>query len=106
MRRGRPGTLRAVQPGRRRAAGAGRGRRNVRVVVGQGDLEPAGSVRRLLERDEFDVVGDAANASQLARILTDEQPDIVVLDDVIGISAVQVAAETVPAARLVGVWPP
>src|SRR5690242_20022925 len=105
MRPGRPGTLRAVQPGRRRAAGVGMGQRNVRVVVGQGDPEHAGSLRRLLERDEFDVVGDAANASQLARILTDEHPDIVVLDDVIGISAVQVAAEIVPDARLVVIWP-
>jgi len=81
------------------------GQRNVRVVVGQGDLEHAGSLRRMLERDDFDVVGDAANASQLARVLTDEHPDIVVLDDVIGIAAVQVAAEIVPDARLVVVWP-
>jgi hypothetical protein len=81
------------------------GQRNVRVVVGQGDLEHAGSLRHMLERDDFDVVGDAANTSQLARVLTDEQPDIVVLDDMIGIAAVQVAAEIVPDARLVVVWP-
>ena len=81
------------------------GQRNVRVVVGQGDLDHAGSLRDLLERDDFDVVGDATNASQLARVLTDEQPDIVVLDDLIGISAVELAAEIVPDARLVVVWP-
>ena len=81
------------------------GQRNVRVVVGQGDLEHAGSLRRMLEHDDFDVVGDAANASQLARVLTDEQPDIVVLDDVIGIAAVEIAAEIVPGARLIVVWP-
>src|SRR3954469_21069876 len=81
------------------------GQRNVRVVVGQGDLEHAGSLRRMLQHDDFDVVGDASNASQLARVLTDEQPDIVVLDDVIGISAVELATQIVPEARLVGVWP-
>jgi hypothetical protein len=81
------------------------GQRSVRVVVGQGDLEHAGSLRRVLERDDFDVVGDATNASQLARVLTDEQPDIVVLDDVIGVSAVELAAEIAPRARLVVVWP-
>ena len=81
------------------------GQRNVRVVVGQGDLEQAGSLRRVLERDDFHIVGEAANASQLARVLTDEQPDIVVLDDMIGVSAVELAAEIVPDARLVVVWP-
>jgi len=81
------------------------GQRNVRVVIGQGDLDKAGSLRRVLERDDFDIVGEAANASQLARVLTDEQPDIVVLDDVIGVSAVELAAEIVPDARLVVVWP-
>jgi hypothetical protein len=80
------------------------GQRNVRVVVGQGDLEQR-SLRAVLEQDDFDVVGEATNASQLARVLTDEQPDIVVLDDAIGIDAVELAAEIAPDARLVVVWP-
>src|SRR4051794_30321403 len=103
---GCPGTLRPVQPGSHAGQREwGMGQRNVRVVVAQGDLEHAGSLRRVLERDDIDVVGDATNASQLARVLTDEQPDIVVLDDVIGISAVELAAEIAPQARLVVVWP-
>jgi hypothetical protein len=81
------------------------GQRNVRVVVGQGDLEHAGSLRAVLERDDFDVVGDVSAASQLEPVLTDEQPDIVVLDDVIGVGAVELAARIVPDARLVVVWP-
>lgn len=81
------------------------GQRNVRVVVGQGDLDASRSLRAVLERDDFDVVGEAANASQLARVLTDEQPDIVVLDDAIGIDAVELAAEIAPDARLIVVWP-
>ena len=81
------------------------GQRNVRVVVGQGDLEQSGLLRAVLERDDFNVVGEAANASQLARVLTDEQPDIVVLDDAIGVDAVELAAAIAPDARLVVVWP-
>jgi hypothetical protein len=59
----------------------------------------------MLERDGFDVVGDASSTSQLARILTDERPDIVVLDDMIGVDAVEVVTEIVPDARLVVIWP-
>jgi hypothetical protein len=59
----------------------------------------------MLERDGFEVVGDASSTSQLARILTDEQPDIVVLDDMIGVDAVEVATEIAPDARLVVIWP-
>lgn len=59
----------------------------------------------MLERDGFDVVGDASSTSQLARVLTDEGPDIVVLDDMIGVDAVEVVTEIVPDARLVVIWP-
>ncbi len=59
----------------------------------------------MLERDGFDVVGDASTTSQLARILTDQRPDIVVLDDMIGVGAVGVATEIVPDARLIVIWP-
>ncbi len=59
----------------------------------------------MLEDDGFDVVGEAATTSPLARLLTDEHPDVVVLDDAIGVSAVQLAAEIVPSAKIVVVWP-
>ena len=62
-------------------------------------------LRAMLERDGFDVVGDASSTSQLARVLTDERPDIVVLDDIIGVDAVEVVTEIVPDARLVVIWP-
>ncbi len=81
------------------------GQRNVRVVVGQGDPDRQGFLRTVLEDDGFDVVGEAATTSPLARLLTDEHPDVVVLDDAIGVSAVQLAAEIVPSAKIVVVWP-
>lgn len=81
------------------------GQRNVRVVVGQGDPDRQGFLRTVLEDVGFDVVGEAATASPLARLLTDERPDVVVLDDAIGVSAVQLTAEIVPSAKIVVVWP-
>jgi hypothetical protein len=81
------------------------GQRSVRVVVGQGDPDRHGFLRTVLEDDGFDVVGEASSASPLARLLTDERPDVVVLDDAIGVAAVQLAAEIVPSAKIVVVWP-
>jgi hypothetical protein len=81
------------------------GQRNVRVVVGQGDPDRQGFLRTVLEDDGFDVVGEASAPSPLARLLTDERPDVVVLDDAIGVSAVELAAEIVPSAKIVVVWP-
>jgi hypothetical protein len=81
------------------------GQRNVRVVVGQGDPERQGFLRTVLEDDGLDVVGEAGTTSHLARLLTDERPDVVVLDDSIGVAAVQVTAEIVPSAKIVVVWP-
>jgi hypothetical protein len=81
------------------------GQRNVRVVVGQGDPERHGFLRTVLEDDGLDVVGEAGTTSHLARLLTDERPDVVVLDDSIGVAAVQVTAEIVPSAKIVVVWP-
>jgi hypothetical protein len=81
------------------------GQRNVRVVVGQGDPQRQGFLRTILEDDGYDVVGEAATTSQLARLLTDEHPDVVVLDDGIGVAAVQLAAEIAPSAKIIVVWP-
>jgi hypothetical protein len=81
------------------------GQRNVRVVIGEGDPDRHGFLRTTLEDDGFDVVGEATTTSPLARLLIDERPDVVVLDAAIGVSAVQLAAEVVPSAKIVVVWP-
>ena len=78
--------------------------RSVRVVVGQGD--PArGALRNVLEDDGFEVVGEATVGADLAHILRAEQPDVVVLDDAIGVAAAQLVAELAPRAKLVVIWP-
>jgi hypothetical protein len=78
--------------------------RNVRVVVGQGD-RTRGTLRDVLEADGFEVVGEAAVGADLARMLRAEQPDVVVLDDAIGVAAAQLVAELAPRAKLVVIWP-
>ena len=79
--------------------------RSVRVVVGQGDLTTEGLLRAVLEGAGFPVIGEAATIGELARVLRADPPDVVVLDDTIGVAAVQVANDVVPEAQLVVVWP-
>ncbi|MEP6757798.1 MAG: hypothetical protein ABJB55_01230 [Actinomycetota bacterium] len=62
-------------------------------------------MRTVLESDGFDVIGEATATADLARLLLADQPDVVVLDDAIGVTAVQVVGELAPRAKLVVVWP-
>jgi chemotaxis response regulator CheB len=82
----------------------GMDQRSVRVVVGQGD-RARGALSELLADDGFLVVGEAATISDLARVLRDAQPDVIVLDDSIGVAAAQLVTELSPRAKLVVIWP-
>ncbi len=82
----------------------GMDQRSVRVVVGQGD-RARGALSDVLTDDGFLVVGEAATIGDLARVLRDAQPDVIVLDDSIGVAAAQLAAELSPEAKLVLIWP-
>ena len=77
----------------------------VRVVVGEGHPARKGLLRFVLEGDGYDVVGSATTSAELARMLATTQPDVVVLDDGIGATAVQRTREVAPAAKVVLVWP-
>jgi hypothetical protein len=80
------------------------GQRSVRVVVGRGD--PSGAdIRAMLEGDGFLVVGEASSAEDLARLVQANPPDVVVLDDAIGVAAVQAVSELAPETKLVVIWP-
>ncbi|MGE5227746.1 MAG: response regulator transcription factor [Planctomycetaceae bacterium] len=76
-----------------------------RVVVGEGRAARKGLLRFVLEGEGFDVVGEAPDAAELAKLLAVEQPDVVVLDDGIGVTAVQLTHEVAPSAKVVLVWP-
>jgi CheY-like chemotaxis protein len=77
----------------------------VRVVVGEGQAERRGLLRSVLERDGFEVVAEATDAPTLATALAAQRPDIVVLDDGISATAVQMAHQISPRAKFVLVWP-
>jgi hypothetical protein len=77
----------------------------VRIVVGEGRSARMGFLRFVLQSEGYQVVGQASNASELARMLQEHQPDVVVLDDGIGATAVQMTHEVSPASKVILVWP-
>jgi hypothetical protein len=77
----------------------------VRIVVGEGRSSQHGLLRFVLDGEGYDVVADAANPAELARVLAAHKPDVVVLDDGIGATAVGMVREMVPGAKIVLVWP-
>jgi hypothetical protein len=78
--------------------------RSVRVVVGRGD--PSGTdIRAVLEDGGFQIAGEASSVEDLARLVQANPPDVVVLDDSIGVAAAQVVGELAPQTRLVVIWP-
>ena len=64
-----------------------------------------GFLRFVLESEGYEVVAQASSASELARVLAVHQPDVVVLDDGIGATAVQMTHEVSPNAKVILVWP-
>jgi hypothetical protein len=81
------------------------GERRPSVVVGEGDPNRRGLLRFVLEGEGLDVVGEAATTVQLVQVLAVHRPDAVVLDDGIGSTAVVVAREMHPQAKVILVWP-
>lgn len=64
-----------------------------------------GFLRFVLGSEGYEVVAQASSASELARVLAVHQPDVVVLDDGIGATAVQMTHEVSPNAKVILVWP-
>ena len=79
--------------------------RRVRIVVGEGRTAQQGLLRFVLEGEGFDVVGEAKGAADLSRVIEENEPDVVVLDDGIGVMAVSMVHEVAPQAKVVLVWP-
>ena len=77
----------------------------VRVVVGEGRSSGRGLLRFVLQGEGYDVVGEAGTSAELAGLLALHQPDAVVIDDGIGVTAVQMAREVAPDTKVVLVWP-
>ena len=80
-------------------------RRSVRVVVAEGASSRSGLLRFVLEGEGYDVVGEASASADLARELALHRPDVVVMDDGIGATAVAMVHEMVPGAKIILAWP-
>jgi hypothetical protein len=79
--------------------------RRVRIVVGEGRAAQQGLLRFVLEGEGYDVVGEAKGTAELSGVIEASRPDVVVLDDGIGVVAVSVVHEVAPQAKVVLVWP-
>jgi hypothetical protein len=79
--------------------------RRVRIVVGEGRAAQQGLLRFVLEGEGFDVVGEAKGTADLTDVIEANEPDVVVLDDGIGVIAVSMVHEVAPQAKVVLVWP-
>jgi len=80
-------------------------RPRIGVVVGEGHPVRMGLLRFVLEGEGFVVLAEATSTVELVRALAIHRPEAVVLDDGIGATAVVVAREMCPAAKVVLVWP-
>jgi hypothetical protein len=79
--------------------------RRIRIVVGEGRTAQRGLLRFVLEGDGFDVVGEATGSADLSGVIEEKRPDVVVLDDGIGVMAVSMVREVAPDTKVVLVWP-
>lgn len=79
--------------------------RRIRIVVGEGRTAQRGLLRFVLEGDGFDVVGEAKGFADLSGVIEEHRPDVVVLDDGIGVMAVSMVREVAPDTKVVLVWP-
>lgn len=81
-------------------------RPRIGVVVGEGHPMRMGLLRFVLEGEGFRVLAEATSTVELVRALSIHRPEAVVLDDGIGTTAVVVAREMCPNAKVILVWPP
>ncbi|HEY7763294.1 MAG TPA: hypothetical protein VIC52_09820, partial [Actinomycetota bacterium] len=79
--------------------------RGVRIVVGEGPSTRKGLLRFVLDGEGYDVVAEAATSAELARQMAVYRPDVVVLDDGIGATAVGMITDMSPNTKVVLVWP-
>lgn len=81
-------------------------RPRIGVVVGEGHPMRRGLLRFVLEGEGFTVLADVSTAVELVQALAVHHPDVVVLDDGVGPTAVVLTREMRPDAKIVLVWPP
>ena len=64
-----------------------------------------GLLRFVLEGQGFEVVAEAATGGELSRAFAEHDPDIIVLDDALGVAGLELSRQKAPRAKIVLVWP-
>lgn len=77
----------------------------VTIVVAEGVPTRRGLLGYVLRGEGYDVVGEAQTTAELGRDLAIHDPDVVVIDDGIGATAVTMTRQMAPAAKIILVWP-
>jgi hypothetical protein len=80
-------------------------RPRISVVVGEGHAMRRGLLRFVLEGEGFLVLADVSSTVQLVQTLSVHRPDAIVLDDGVEPTAIILAREMRPEAKVVLVWP-
>jgi hypothetical protein len=80
-------------------------RPRIGVVVGEGHAMRRGLLRFVLEGEGFNVLADVSSTVELIHALAVHEPNAIVLDDAVGPTAVVLAREMRPEAKVVLVWP-
>ncbi|MEP7060455.1 MAG: hypothetical protein ABI828_06965 [Actinomycetota bacterium] len=75
------------------------------IVIGEGASGRSSLLRLVLEGEGFEVAADAETAEELSRAIAAQQPDIVVLDDALGVAGLELARAMAPNAKFILVWP-
>jgi hypothetical protein len=79
--------------------------RDLRVVIGEAESSRSGLLRFILEGEGFSVAAEADTVADLSDAIAEHHPDVVVLDDALGVAGVAISRSIAPAAKVVVVWP-
>ena len=79
--------------------------RHLSIVIGEGAWMRQGLLRFVLEGQGFEVVAEAATLGELSRAFAEHDPDVIVLDDALGVAGLELSRQTAPRAKIVLVWP-
>jgi hypothetical protein len=79
--------------------------RDLRIVIGEGPSIRNGFFRFVLEGEGFDVAAEATSVEELSGAIAEFQPDVIVLDDMLGVAGLELVQQEAPRAKIVVVWP-
>ncbi|MEA2555100.1 MAG: hypothetical protein QOI60_431, partial [Actinomycetota bacterium] len=74
-------------------------------MIGEGPSIRNGFFRFVLEGEGFEVAAETTSVEDLSSAIAEHQPDVIVLDDMLGVAGLELAQQEAPRAKIVVVWP-